>query len=176
MTLSDLASVASLVSGIAVLISLIYLNVQVSQAKRNQQSSIRDSRATRIVDIYMRSTDASLADAITKCQRGDEDITETQFRQFLQFMIARLIHTEEAFSQFQDGLMPQDAFDQLGKGLVPHFSAPGSRAIYSRLRGAFSAEFLTYLDEIIASTPVIPDRFFASFKSDLAAEKAKTNA
>ena len=34
MTLSDLASIGSLISGIAVLISLIYLSLQVRQAEK----------------------------------------------------------------------------------------------------------------------------------------------
>ena len=41
MSLTDLASLGSLVSAIAVLISLIYLSLQVKQAERNQQASIR---------------------------------------------------------------------------------------------------------------------------------------
>jgi hypothetical protein len=41
MSLTDLASIGSLVSGVAVLVSLIYLSLQVKQAERNQQASIR---------------------------------------------------------------------------------------------------------------------------------------
>src|SRR6185369_1973473 len=37
MTLSDLAAIGSLVSGFAVLISLVYLSLQVKQTERNQQ-------------------------------------------------------------------------------------------------------------------------------------------
>ena len=53
MSLSDWASIGSLVSSIAVLISLIYLALQVRQAERNQQASIRQGRATRMVDIIL---------------------------------------------------------------------------------------------------------------------------
>ena len=49
MSLSDLASLGSFVSGFAVLISLIYLALQVRWTKRNQQIAIRHSRATRVV-------------------------------------------------------------------------------------------------------------------------------
>ncbi len=48
MNLSDWASIASLANSIAVLISLIYLALQVRQAERNQQASIRQGRATRM--------------------------------------------------------------------------------------------------------------------------------
>jgi hypothetical protein len=55
MSLSDLASLGSFVSGFAVLISLIYLSLQVRQTKRNQQIAIRHSRASRIVELSARS-------------------------------------------------------------------------------------------------------------------------
>ena len=44
MSLFDLASIGSLVSGVAVLVSLVYLSVQVKKAERNQQASIRAAR------------------------------------------------------------------------------------------------------------------------------------
>ncbi len=53
MSLSVLASLGSFVSGFAVLISLIYLALQVRQTERNQQVSIRHSRATRIVELHL---------------------------------------------------------------------------------------------------------------------------
>ena len=45
MSLTDLASIGSLISSVAVLISLIYLALQVRQAEKNQQASIRQGRA-----------------------------------------------------------------------------------------------------------------------------------
>lgn len=53
MSLSDLAALGSFVSGFAVLLSLIYLALQVRQTKRNQQIAIRHSRATRVVDLHL---------------------------------------------------------------------------------------------------------------------------
>lgn len=174
MTLSDWASIGSLVSGIAVPISLVYLSLQVRQAERIQRSSIRDSRATRIVDIFMGATEALLADAISKCNRGDADVSETQIRQFLAYSTARLIHAEEAFNQHKEGPLSKSAFEQLGRALRIQFSFPGSRAIYFRVRASFANEFVVYADNLAASTPIgfagdIP----SSFKSDVAAEIAK---
>ena len=41
MTLSDLASLGSFISGFAVLISLIYVAVQIRQTERNQQTLLQ---------------------------------------------------------------------------------------------------------------------------------------
>ncbi len=57
MTLSDLASLGSFVSGAAVLISLVFLyfqirqvNAQVRQAERNQRALLQQGRAGRAAD------------------------------------------------------------------------------------------------------------------------------
>ena len=70
MTLSDLASIGSLLSSIAVLVSLVYLSLQLKQADRNQQAAIRLGRSTRFVEIGIACTEPSLADAIAKGMAG----------------------------------------------------------------------------------------------------------
>jgi hypothetical protein len=73
MTLADLSTIAGLISSLAVLVSLIYLAIQVRQAERNQQASIRQGRATRAVDIILASAEPALVAAMPK--GGDVAIT-----------------------------------------------------------------------------------------------------
>ena len=49
MKLSDLASIGSLISSAAVLISLVYLALQIRQAERNQRALIHQGRASRMI-------------------------------------------------------------------------------------------------------------------------------
>jgi hypothetical protein len=63
MSLSDLASLGSFVNGLAVLISLIYLALQVRQTNRNQQIAIRHIRASRIVELQLALADPGVAGA-----------------------------------------------------------------------------------------------------------------
>ena len=61
MSLSDVATIGSLINSAAVVISLVYLGLQVNQAERNQRASIRHGRATRAVDIILAMGEPSLA-------------------------------------------------------------------------------------------------------------------
>jgi hypothetical protein len=65
MKLSDLASIGSLISSAAVLISLVYLALQIRQAERNQRALIHQGRASRMIALTASlirgsSTDISL--------------------------------------------------------------------------------------------------------------------
>lgn len=52
MSLSDLASLGSFVSGFAVLVSLVYLALQVRQAEKNQRAVLNHGYITRVTDYY----------------------------------------------------------------------------------------------------------------------------
>ena len=75
MSLSVLASLGSFVSGFAVLISLIYLALQVRQTERNQQISIRHSRVSRTVELHLALADPAVADAWLHGSGSPQEIT-----------------------------------------------------------------------------------------------------
>ena len=63
MSLSELAEIGSLISGVSIMTSVIFLyyqlrqiNRQVKQTQKNQQSANRQGRATRTVGIVLTGT------------------------------------------------------------------------------------------------------------------------
>jgi hypothetical protein len=163
MTLSDLASIGSFVSGVAVMISLVYVALQVGQAKKNQRASIHAARTDRIVNVFMGSTEPSLADAIARGASGDLELSDTQLRQFTNYSWARFFNAEDSFFQFRDGLLHKSAFDSIVRGLKFTVASPGTRALFKRMRPMFRAEFVEFVDGILAETP-------AELRSDMAAQ------
>ncbi len=176
MTLSDLASIGSLVSGIAVLVSLVYLSLQVRQAERNQQASIRTARASRTMDLFMSCNETAVAEAVLKGMRGADDISETQLFQFTNYGAARFLNAEEAFYQHREGQLNDFYFDGVTSGLRLSFALPGMRALYRRQRSLFGREFVEYADSVLATTPVVRSSSqLSTFKDDVAAEFAETS-
>ena len=92
MSLSDLASLGSFVSGFAVLISLVYLALQVRQTDRNQRTSIRHSRVSRTVELHLSLADPSLADAWLHGLSSPREITQTELGQFTNLCRAHFFH------------------------------------------------------------------------------------
>src|SRR5215831_1269791 len=97
MSLSDLASLGSFVNGFAVLISLVYLALQVRQAKRNQQIAIRHSRVSRIVELHLGLADSSVADAWLHGSGSPQEITQAEVSQFINVCRALFFHFEDSF-------------------------------------------------------------------------------
>jgi hypothetical protein len=174
MSLSDLAAIGSFVSGLAVLISLVYLAIQVRQTDKNQQASIRQNRAIHTASMNAQLIQPEAAEAIAKGLWGDEDITVTQLDQFIRYSRAMFIGAEDSFFQHTAGLLSDSAFATYVGGLRMGFSQPGYRAMWKRNRRYFPPEFVTFMDELEKETRVLSgNQRLERWNADVAAEKAK---
>lgn len=173
MSLSDWSSIGSLVSGVAVLISLIYLALQVRQAERNQQASIRQGRATRVVDIILAAGDPSCADALSKGVAGSADITPTEFGQFTAIYGAFLASAEDTFLQHREGLLSDAVFASFRESWRQTLAQPGVRALWNLRRHGFEAGFAGFMDALMAEAPApSAGDFIAQWKAGVATQKA----
>jgi hypothetical protein len=173
MSLADLASIGSFISGIAVLISLIYVGVQVRQAKLHQQAAIRQGRADRIVTMCFHGGDPSIADAVAKGYAGDADITETQLTQYHYICRGFFYHCEEEFFQHKEGLANDAYYASFLAGTRMMFCEPGLRVQWKQQRAGFVPEFVAMMDKLMAeSRPLSHANHLAEWKAAIAAEKS----
>ncbi len=175
MSLSDLASLGSFVNGLAVLISLIYLALQVRQTKRNQQIAIRHSRVSRIVDLQMGLADAGVADAWLHGSGNPRDITPTELGQFINLCRALFFHFEDSFYQRDEGLLNDEAFETVVSGARLSARSPGFRAAWRIARPNFGGRFLAFMDGVVAGSAVEPpvDLSLESWRVAFASEVAR---
>ena len=180
MSLSDLASLGSFVSGAAVLASLVFLFFQMRQmtkqvrlTEQNQQALIRRGSRTRNIELLLTRTDPSVAEATAKGFVGDETISAVQYEQFIAYTLASFIHLEDLFFQHKSGLLTDSAFDASRSGHKPFFSVLGTRQFWENARISFAPEFAKFVDDLIADTPTRRSgELFDQWKAGLAAKKA----
>jgi hypothetical protein len=156
MSLSDLASLGAFVNGLAVLISLIYLALQVRWTKRNQQIAIRHSRASRIVELQLALADSAVADAWLHGSGSPQQITQTEVSQFINLCRALFFHFEDSFYQREEGLLNDDAFETVVAGVRLSARSPGWRAAWKIARPNFGGRFLAFMDGVVAGSAVEP--------------------
>jgi hypothetical protein len=172
MSLSDLASLGSFVSGFAVLTSLIYLALQVRQTERNQQISIRHSRVSRIVDLQVALADPAVADAWLHGSGRPEQITQTELSQFTNLCRALFFHFEDSFYQRSEGLLNDEAFETVDAGARLLARSPGVRAAWKLWRPNFGGRFRGFMDGVVAASAVEPpvDLSLEAWKAAVASE------
>jgi hypothetical protein len=177
MSLSDLASLGSFVSGFAVLISLIYLSLQVRQTKRNQQIAIRHSRATRIVELQLALADPGVTEAWLHGSGSPQEITQTEVSQFINLCRALFFHFEDSFYQREEELLNDDAFETVVAGARLSARSPGWRAAWKIARPNFGGRFRDFMDGVVARSAAEPpvDLSLAAWKVAFASEASRTS-
>lgn len=172
MTLSDLASIGSLVSGIAVLVSLVYLAQQTRQAALNQRAAIHQGRATFVGDFFLRMSEPMLLRPYMRALSGDPNMSAEEFTQYLNVFAALLIVWEDQFSQHQSGMLSDERFSEAILGVKAVFQIPANRAAWKvYLAQVIASDFRSFIDKTIADLdPTSPRDIFADWKVALALE------
>ena len=177
MSLSDLASLGSLVSGCAVLLSLVYLALQVRQAEKNQQAQITQTRTTRSIDILNHYSTPDLAEAVFRARTGAADLTEIELVQFTSYMLALFSHWEDSFFQHADGLMTDRAFRTAVNLMRGTLVNPAMRVAWRRASPVYEPDFRQFIDGLMGGIQARPvdmglDQWKAEFDAELAGAAA----
>lgn len=149
MSLSDLASIGSFISGAAVLVSLVYLSLQIRQNSRHSQALIQQGRAARVAETALRFAELRNSDGLDKCFNGDPDVSAKDLARFLYICRAAFVSAEDSFFQHREGLLGGLAFGSYEAGLKTGLGAPGLGAGWKLTRDMYEPEFRDYIDRTL---------------------------
>jgi hypothetical protein len=157
MSLSDLASLGSFVSGVAVLISLIYLSIQVRQAEKIQRSSMQQARADRASNGALKVAEDGISSIYAKGLAGDERLTNEDIQRFLSVARAILVSAEDSFLHHKSGQIDDGTWRGVQAALRGWGRSPGFRAAWRMTSDRYTAEFAAFVDTALKETPVAKD-------------------
>ena len=149
MTLSDIAAIAGVASSLAVLVSLIYLALQIRQSAANQRAETQSAVTARRVDYLMRMTERDMQEMTIRGHAGDPEITTVQAMQYLTSMNAAMTSFEDEFFQHRSGMLDEQRFRLHEAVNRAQFIVPGSRAFWRIAKGAYHPDFVAHIDAII---------------------------
>ena len=170
MTLSDLASIGSLVSGLAVLGSLFYLSLQNRQLDRNQRALMNQGVINRGVEIGRWLAEGQMSGLRMRVAAGETQFTADELDRLRIHLRVSIINAQDAYVQHRAGLADQMSLDNvMGPVRVLVLAQPVYRALWKSFRGTFAPEWATYIDRMIEETPLAkPVDSVAQFQANLA--------
>jgi hypothetical protein len=157
MSLSDLASLGSFVSGLAVLASLVFfyfqlrqIHVQVRQAEKNQRAIIHQGRTAQTTDRLLRMAEPAFASTYLKVTLGRAPLAdEIEFRQFTMMMTVRFREMQDAFFQHDIGLLDEAGLNNHLGVFQGVLLAPAARAVWHMVKPAYDLHFVERVDAIV---------------------------
>lgn len=148
MTLVDLSSIGSFVSGIAVLASLVYLSLQIRQNTKHSQALIQQGRAARISDTALRIAELRADDGLNGCFEGVPEASAKDVSRFLNVARAVFISSEDSFLQAEEGLLGPTAYESYKASVRAGMGSNGVAAAWILTRDMYEPKYRAFMDEI----------------------------
>ena len=149
MSLSDLASIGGFVSGFAVLVSLIYLSLQIRQNTKHSRALIQQGRAARICQTLSDMAELDWTDGLEACFAGDSHVSPKDLRKFNFVARTYFVSAEDSFLQHQEGLMDHQVYEGFEGSIRAGLAAsPGFRKAWKISRLSYVAAFRDYIDKL----------------------------
>jgi hypothetical protein len=177
MSLTDLASLGGFVSGVAVLVSLVFLffqmrqmTEQLRQSERNQRALMNQGFVNRITEDIRWWADPPFNDLYTRVVSGDTTFTAAEVLHLGWGFRISILNAQDAYLQHKAGLMDTMMFDTAMLNTRARWlTHPVFRALWLNSGPTTHPEFRAVIDNILRETPPAePGDIVAKFKADLA--------
>ncbi len=143
-TAQVLGSIGEFIASIAVLLTLVYLAVQVKQAKQEITAvgmQARASHAKGVLDpIYMSPQLASIFAKLDFVDYGEFDLSKEEMVTF-----GAWCHCWMQTEQGSYYLLPEGSHDELRKWWL---STPAGREFWEKNKGIYDSEFVSYMETL----------------------------
>lgn len=169
MSLSDIASIATVISSLAVLASLVYLSLQMRQTEKNQRALTDQGTSTRNIDIIMFHAQPEMNALTTRVATGDTDFTAEELGLLSIRLRTTMLTSQDILIQSKAGLVDRITLENNVAVLRFVLAQPVYRALWFGSRRGYSSEWQEYIGKLIEDIPVArPSDPVATFKADLA--------
>lgn len=162
MSLSDLASLGSFASGVAVLVSLGFLffqlrqvNRQLKQAEQNQRALMQQGRAARGAAFLQYLAGEHQSSVWTKAVYSTEPLNVTEAHSFVLSIGAQMYGWEDSFLQHRAGTLEAVSYETDENTMRSLLAYPSHRAVWTASKHMFSAAFREHVDRLVEATPAI---------------------
>jgi len=154
--LAELASIAEIVSAIAVIASLIYVAVQIDQNTLAIKHSTNQERLNFGRDqAELVITEPGLAELVLRAEQNVDDLNEVDRLKFYEWATWRLSVWEQTYQANLDGLMEEEswvAWD--GYFLLIVEGKPGYVQFFNNTPQIWDARFYKHVDAVLGLKPI----------------------
>jgi len=154
--LSDLASLAEVIGAVAVVISLLYVGVQVRDTTRAVRSAAVNDANTAIQSWYqMMASDPQVLKTFLDGTLSPEPLSRDEEFRFMMTTQAAMYAFQNSYLLGREGSLDVGLMSSLNSGIQAVRHTPGFGRYWAERRGYFFPEFVAYVEELIAA-PATP--------------------
>lgn len=152
MTLEQISYLSQTIGAVAVVASLIFVGVQIRQSDKTQRALMHDNRLRVMRETMLHISSPGVTDSFIKGSNADPEISQTEFTQYFLLTLVQDLTRNDQYSQYRDGLISAERWNQSKATIVAMMTAPGYRAMYPLHRALFTSDYQALLDGIMKET------------------------
>jgi hypothetical protein len=150
MTLEQAASLGEAISSVAILVSLVFVVIQLRQSEVLNRAEARHSLSLFAYELS--KFQAEHADRFAKVHSTEElSDGDRHFRYWGHMQL--LLHAETYFRHFQLGLMPPNDWNGYVRFIRAYVPTPGFRECWADVAQGYSEDFSAWMNEQVAAAP-----------------------
>ena len=151
MNLQDLAAVAEIVGGIAVIVSLIYVGLQVNESTSAIRSAAASDATTTMQSWYLEmGRNRQASDVWYNAMTSTEPLSARDEFQFLMSMHTAILGMQNSYLLAKEGTLDDEFREAVTTAIVAVKDLPGMDRYWRQRRSFLHTGFAKYVDGLLA--------------------------
>lgn len=149
--LQELAWLGAAMSGLGVILSVIYVSIQI----RNNTLAVRSSAFQQVVNSFAAisfdiARDKTLVDLYLRAGRDFASLDEVERAQYSLMLLSFLRRAENVYIQSEFRTLHTQHWSGIRESIKRIIVAPGAQACWSEIKNRLNPEFRIFVDELLA--------------------------
>ena len=150
MTLQDLGALGELVGGIAIIVSLIYVGLQIRQSTAASRSATAQSFTQQYTEVNQMLIDPDARGVVARGLDGVEKLTVEEKIAFMSVMSSISRTLESFYFQIDEGALDRRLFEGWFVQYLDLLANKGAQEFWKLRKHQYTSEFAEYLDNRMA--------------------------
>lgn len=158
MNLNDLANIGQVIGALAVVVSLIYVALQIRQNTNAVRSATAQTVHEHFANWYhLLASDPALSQIAANGLRDYQSLTEAERVRFIAVFMSFLSYSQNAFLKWREKLLDSQLWLGWEFVIMNLVCAPGGKALWKERGYMFGEEFRRYVDNDLMKREPHPD-------------------
>ena len=142
-----IGAIAEIIGSVAVVLTIIYLSLQISQSNKAAKSLSANQSRSGVTDVLSGiSVDTEAVKTYTKGMVNPEKLELYERVRFDLIIFQQLRAVEIIFLEFREGLVPEEVWMGQWRGMFSILKTKGGRASWARQKNYLAASFSKWVD------------------------------
>lgn len=155
--LSELANIAEIIGAFAVVVSLIYVGVQVNDSNRAVRSASVNDANVAVQEWYMEiGSDEQTSHLFYRALMSETPLRNEEEFQFIMFFHGAFLAFQNSYLMAEEGTVDPELVDGLTGAILAVKDTPGTRRYWRQRRTTLHPRFVAYVDDLMSRDDETP--------------------